>query len=163
MASVDRSLQSQINPLHLPNQPITNHVQTPNMDTNIPQPPRKPMSKKAKILTGIVATIAILLIGSYYFISHMFAPQSVANGFMDAIAEKDVQKVKDYITEGQMVFSVNDDQVESYINYLHKDPRILSDISKQLNQDVALLESADTIPAIGECWRFINGQSYTKR
>ena len=80
------------------------------------------MSKKAKILTGIVATGAILLIGSYYFISHMFAPQSVADGFMDAIVEKDVQKVKNYITEGQMVFSLNDDQVESYINYLHKDP-----------------------------------------
>ena len=131
-----------------PNQSITNHVQKPNMDTNIPQSPRKPMSKKAKILTGIVATGAILLIGSYYFISHMFAPQSVADGFMDAIVEKDVQKVKNYITEGQMVFSLNDDQVESYINYLHKDRRILSDISKQFNQDIALLESPDTIPAM---------------
>ena len=95
--------------------PKTGTVQPPHTGTNSPQPPRKPMSKKTKILTGIVVTIAILLIGSYYFISHMFGPQSVADGFMDAIAEKDVQKVNDYITEGQMVSSVNNDQVKSYI------------------------------------------------
>ena len=131
-----------------PNQSITNHVQPPNTGTNTPQIPRKPMSKKAKILTGIGAAVVILLIGSYYFISHMFAPQSVADGFMDAIVEKDVQKVKDYITEGQMVPSLNKEQVEAYISYLHKDRRVLTDVSKQLNQNVARLESPDGHPAM---------------
>ena len=129
-------------------QPVTNTVQSPNRSTNRPQPASKPMSKKAKILTGIVATVAILLIGSYYFISHMFAPQSVANGFLDAIEEEDVQKVKEYVTEGQRGLSVNDDQVKSYINYLLEDTRVLSDISDQLNRDVELLES-DTLPVVG--------------
>ena len=54
-----------------------------------------------------------------------------------------------------MVISVNDHQVESFIDYLHRDPRVLADISEQLNKNAALLESADNIPGIGDSEPFM--------
>ena len=69
---------------------------------------------------------------------------------MDAVAEKDVQKVKTYITEGQMVLSLDDKQVESFIKYLHEDPRTLSDISKRFAKDMAQYDATDTITVMGE-------------
>ena len=80
----------------------------------------------------------------------MFGPESVADGFMDAVAEKDVQKVKNYITEGQLVLSLDDKQVESFIKYLHEDPRTLSDISKRFTKDLAQYDATDTITVMGE-------------
>lgn len=136
-----------------PSQPTyqqpANPVPTSETRTGAARPPKKPMSKKAKILTGVAVTFAILLIGSYYFINHMFGPASVADGFMDAIAEKDVQKVKNYITEGQMVLSLDDKQVESFIKYLHEDPRTLTDISKRFSKDMAQYEATKTISVMG--------------
>ncbi|MCQ6277097.1 zinc-ribbon domain-containing protein [Bacillus sp. V3B] len=138
------------NPVSKPTASTQSTNGTPSMENQqmTPPPPRKPLSKKAKVLTTIAVTFAILLVGSYYVISNMFGPEATANQFMEAIESKDTQKVKQFINEGQLELSVDDEQTKAFITYLHEDPRMITAMSESFNQNLALYESTDSIPAV---------------
>lgn len=50
--------------------------------------PRKPMSNNAKILTGIVIALAVILFGAYTFIGNSFKPEKVAVKYFKAYTDK---------------------------------------------------------------------------
>ncbi|MDQ0243734.1 putative membrane protein YvbJ [Bacillus fengqiuensis] len=108
--------------------------------------PKQPLfkSKKAKILTVCGLTAALILAGSYYGVQQMLAPKTVANSFIKAVNEKDAQKLKKFINEGQFEMKVNDSQAETFIAYLHEHPRMISSMADGLQSEAASYEKDDS-------------------
>lgn len=57
----------------------------------------KPKDKKKTMITYIIVGVVILLIAAYLFISNMFSPKKVAEGFFNAVVSLDANMLYDYI------------------------------------------------------------------
>ncbi|TYR78878.1 hypothetical protein FZC66_17795 [Priestia megaterium] len=103
------------------------------------------MSKKTKAVAISVAAAAGLLFAGYYTVDKMMmSPEAVAENFVEAVQKKEVQKVKTFVNEGQIELSANDEQVKAFIEYLHKNPKMLSSIADGLDEESALYEKEGT-------------------
>lgn len=108
--------------------------------------PRKPMSKKTKVLSASILAAAVVLGGGYYAVNKMvMSPRAVSEGFVNAVKEKDIDKVKSYVNEGQIELSANDEQTKSFVEYLHHNPKVLSSINDGLLKETASYEAKATL------------------
>ena len=114
-----------------------------------PSLPKKPLSKKAKIVIVAVTSLAILLIGCYYIIGNILGAQSIASNFTEALQTKNIERVKEIINDGQLELSVDDKQTEAFVTYLHEDPRRITAVSEQLKQNALGYESDEFGSAFG--------------
>lgn len=80
--------------------------------------PKKPMSKKNKIILGVAIIVAIVVFAGYQLITHQYSPETIASSFMDAIVKKDAGKVYGYL-------DITDDGVfmtkEKFVTVFDKD------------------------------------------
>ena len=95
------------------------------------------------------ASLAVLLIGSYYIIGNLLGAQSVASNFTEAVQTKDIEKVKEIINAGVLEWSVDAEQTEAFVTYLHEDPRRMTAVSERLKQDALRYESDESGSAFG--------------
>ena len=61
------------------------------------RPPRKPMSKKTKIIWILVLIIVVALIAAYQIIGSQFSPKAVAKEYVEALVDNDMDKIYDYL------------------------------------------------------------------
>ncbi|MEH7584169.1 zinc ribbon domain-containing protein, partial [Priestia megaterium] len=117
-------------------------AQQPHYEQQQRSNPRKPMSKKTKVLSASILAAAIVLGGGYYAVDKMvMSPRAVSEGFVNAVKEKDIDKVKSYVNEGQIELSANDEQTKSFVEYLHHNPKVLSSINDGLLKETASYEA----------------------
>lgn len=68
--------------------------------------PRKPISKKTKIMVGIIAVVAIVFIAGFSILSNLTSPKTVAKNYVDAIVKKDASKLYNYLElDGDKTFT----------------------------------------------------------
>jgi len=106
--------------------------------------PKRPLfsSKKSKIITIIAAVLAVVLIGGYFTIDRMLmSPSVVTESFVTAVQEKDIAKVKAHINEGQLEMEASNEDVKAFVEYLNEYPRLITEISDQLELDAQAFES----------------------
>ncbi|KRE10447.1 hypothetical protein ASE46_02455 [Bacillus sp. Root239] len=102
----------------------------------------KPSNKKTKAITISVIAAAAILGGAYYGIDKtIMAPKAVSKGFVTAVKENDVSKVKGYVNDGQTKLKANDEQTKSFITYLNENPDVMKSISEGLAADSKALSS----------------------
>lgn len=54
---------------------------------------KKPISKKTKILVGVIAVVVAALVGTYFYLSSLFTPEKIALKYFKAYANKDANKI----------------------------------------------------------------------
>ncbi|MED3865154.1 zinc ribbon domain-containing protein [Priestia megaterium] len=102
----------------------------------------KPSNKKTKVITISVIAAAAILGGAYYGIDKtMMAPRAVSEKFIASVKGNDVDKVKQYVNDGQIQLEANDEQTKSFITYLHENPDVMKSISEGLAADSRALEA----------------------
>ncbi len=93
-------------------------------------------SKRTNLKWIIALLIFILLTGTYYYFDKIYySPDKVFEDFTNAIDTKDVHKVKTYLNDGQREMKVTDKQTEIFINDLHNNPKIYSDLYTNLKTE----------------------------
>jgi uncharacterized membrane protein YvbJ len=108
-------------------------------------PSNKKMSKKSKGIVASVIALVVLLGGTYYTVNKtIMSPKAVSEGFVKAVKEKDIEKVKSYVNEGQMELKANNEQTEAFITYLTENPKTFSDIADVLDSEATAFENADS-------------------
>ena len=55
---------------------------------------KKPISKKTKILVGVIAVVVAALVGTYFYLSSLFTPEKIALKYFKAYANKDADKIR---------------------------------------------------------------------
>lgn len=99
-------------------------------------------SKTSKIVSLIVAVLAIILFGSYYTINKIYmSPDAVADRFMDAVQEKDTDKLKTFINEGQLEMDATERDVKAFLAFLDERPRTITSMSEQFEEEVKQYKS----------------------
>ncbi len=79
-------------------QPVNNAV--PNQMTNaqsVATQPAKPMSKQTKLILAIVAVVAIVFGGAYYYLGTLVTPEKVAENYFNALVELDAKKIYSFL------------------------------------------------------------------
>ena len=70
------------------------------------QAPKKPMSKKSKIILGVVAVVVIAFIVFYQVLGNKYSPKQIAKDYIEAVINKDAGKLYSYIElEGDKTFT----------------------------------------------------------
>lgn len=102
----------------------------------------KPSNKKTKVIAISVIAAAAILGGAYYGIDKtMMAPKAVSEKFIASVKGNDVDKVKQYVNDGQIQLEANDEQTKSFLTYLHENPDVMKSISEGLAADSRALEA----------------------
>ncbi|MBT2257857.1 zinc ribbon domain-containing protein [Priestia megaterium] len=102
----------------------------------------KPPNKKTKVIAISVIAAAAILGGAYYGIDKtMMAPKAVSEKFIASVKGNDVDKVKQYVNDGQIQLEANDEQTKSFITYLHENPDVMKSLSEGLAADSRALEA----------------------
>ena len=57
--------------------------------------PKKTISKKQKILIGVIVVVALVLIGGYCFLNNRFGPEGVAKEYLNARINNDASRIYD--------------------------------------------------------------------
>lgn len=57
--------------------------------------PKKTISKKQKILIGVIVVVALVLIGGYCFLNNRFGPEGVATEYLKAMISNDASRIYD--------------------------------------------------------------------
>lgn len=70
------------------------------------QAPKKPMSKKSKIILGVVVVVVIAFIVFYQVLGNKYSPKQIAKDYIEAVINKDAGKLYSYIElEGDKTFT----------------------------------------------------------
>ena len=56
---------------------------------------KKPISKKKKILIGVIVLVVVALIGGYCFLNNRFGPEGVATEYLEAMISNDAGRIYD--------------------------------------------------------------------
>src|SRR5699024_4891004 len=73
-------------------------------------------NKRTKILTTIIASIAILFLGTYFVMDkYIFNPESVADKFVDALNEKDVPKIQSLMKEDELKSNTSKEEIKTFL------------------------------------------------
>lgn len=113
--------------------------------------PRNSISKKTKVLSASILAAVVVLGGGYYAVDKMvMSPRAASEGFVKALKEKDIDKVKSYVNEGQIELSANDEQTKSFVEYLHRNPKVLSSINDGLSEETASYEETGTLDEVSD-------------
>lgn len=106
--------------------------------------PKQPLfkTKKSKITAIVAAVLAAVVIAAYFIIDKtMMSPSVVAENFVAAVQQKDIEKVKEHINQGQLEMEASSEDVEAFVNHLHEYPRLITEISEQLASEAKALEN----------------------
>lgn len=77
--------------------------------THVDRPPRKPMSKKTKIISVIVIVVIVGLFAAYQIVGNQFSVKTVAKEYVEALADNDWNKLYSYLNlEGDTTFVSQD-------------------------------------------------------
>lgn len=80
-----------------------NNVQPNNVQNQMPNTqvmatqPAKPMSKKTKLILTIIAVIAVIFGGAYYYVGTLVTPEKVAEDYFNALVELDAKKIYKFL------------------------------------------------------------------
>ena len=101
--------EQQVNPSQ--GEENVNNVQTNNMQNQMPNTqvmatqPAKPMSKQTKLILTIIAVIAVLFGGAYYYLGTLVTPEKVAEDYFNALVEVDAKKIYKFLQVEQTDFT----------------------------------------------------------
>ena len=93
------------------NEGDVNNVQTNNMQNQMPNTqvmatqPATPMSKQTKLILTIIAVIAVLFGGVYYYLGTLVTPEKVAEDYFNALVEVDAKKIYKFLQVEQTDFT----------------------------------------------------------
>ena len=77
--------------------------------THVDRPPRKPMSKKTKIISVIVIVVIVGLFAAYQIVGNQFSVKTMAKEYVEALADNDWNKLYSYLNlEGDTTFVSQD-------------------------------------------------------
>ena len=80
-----------------------NNVQPNNVQNQMPNTqvmatqPAKPMSKKTKLILTIIAVVAVIFGGAYYYVGTLVTPEKVAEDYFNALVELDAKKIYKFL------------------------------------------------------------------
>ena len=151
--------------------------QEPTM--NVPVTPAKPMSKKTKLIIGIVVAVLALLGGGYYYLGTLVTPEKVAENYFNALVENDADKIYNFMDVEDGPFTTKemfkkvvknttaDDKKVEVVNYEVGTPKysdltkmtttvtityVLKDAEKSQTMDIQLTKSKDKKWVLFDNW-----------
>src|SRR5699024_4425624 len=114
--------------------------------------PKNPFfkNKQSKILTTIIASIAILFVGTYFVMDkYIFNPESVAVKLVAALNEKDVPKIQSLMKEYELKSNTSQEEIKTLIEYINNNPKMLSNISTHVKEEAISISKGNSNLAEG--------------
>ncbi len=169
------------------NQQINDNSQNQTMMQQ-PTTPSKPMSKKTKLIIGIVAALALLLGGGYYYLGTLITPEKVAENYFNALMENDADKIYSFMSIEESTFTTKkmfkkvvknttkDQPKIEVVNYEVGKPKyedltkmttkvtityVLKDVEKSQTMDIKLTKSKDAKWLFFDNWQ-VSTAAYTE-
>src|SRR5690625_5091341 len=107
-----------------------------------PTAPKKPMSKKNKIIIAAVAAVVILLFGSHSWASSHYSAESVEKRFYQALEEGDAKKIKKLATR-EDGSSIETEEAEALVQLVEDGGRSAADYLYYVPFDKKILGLVD--------------------
>src|SRR5699024_8026987 len=124
----------------------------PHQSSEQQNKPKKPFfkNKRSKILTTIIASIAILFLITYFFMyKYIFNQESVADKCIAAFNEKDVTKIQSLMKEDELKSNTSKEQIKTFLEYLDNNPKMLSNISSHVKEEAISISKGNSNLAEG--------------
>src|SRR5699024_7100454 len=118
--------------------PVSEASLAPHQSSEQQNKPKKPFfkNKRSKILTTIIASIAILFLGTYFVMDkYIFNPESVADKFVAALNEKDIPKIQSIMKEDEIKSNTSKEEITIFLKYLDNNTKMLSNISSHIKEE----------------------------
>ena len=105
-----------------PVQPLVETIQPP-IGGGAPQnaAPRKPMSKKTKIILGVVAGVIVLVVALKLILSSVFSADNTITKFINAVRERDADGVRSVATVYLDQMELTDEALEPFFDAFSAD------------------------------------------
>lgn len=107
-----------------------NNVQPNNVQNQMPNTqvmatqPAKPMSKKTKLILTIIAVIAVIFGGAYYYVGTLVTPEKVAEDYFNALVELDAKKIYKFLQVEDTEFTTEEMFEKVIKNTTNKDSKM---------------------------------------
>lgn len=166
-----------------------NDTATNQMTNNqkLSQTQKKPMSKKNKMIIGIIVAIVAVIAGCYYYVSTLTTPEKIAESYFNAVIENDAKKIYKFIDVEKSKFttekmfekvvknSTSKEKNTEVVNYQVGKPQykdlnkmtatvtityVLKDSEKSQTMDVKLTKSKEKKWVLFENW-LVSTAAYT--
>lgn len=127
--------------------------------------PKKPMSKKTKVIIGVVVAVVVALVGAYMYVGSLVTPEKIALKYFKAYAENDADTLYEVMNIQESKFvnkkllkeAVKDNEKIKIANYSVEDKEISEDAlsttvtityiadgsSKEKKKEIKLLKNKD--------------------
>ena len=84
------------------------------------QQPKKPMSKKSKVLLVSIVVLAGLAFGGHKYLESLYSPQKTVEAFVKAVQSEDVKQAKQMLDLSSLPEDIQDEEIKSYLAFLKK-------------------------------------------
>lgn len=127
--------------------------------------PKKPMSKKTKVIIGVVVAVLVVLVGVYMYVGSLITPEKIALKYFKAYAANDADTLYEvmnleeskFVSKKLLKESVKDNEDTKIANYSVKDSEVADDAlsttvtityveegsSKEKTKDIKLVKNKD--------------------
>lgn len=111
----------------------------PSAPTHITQGPKKPMSKKTKIMLVSVAVAIILLFGAHKIVESIMSQDRLIEQLETALLEKDNKAVAELLTTNDKKMKIDEKSVEGLMLFYKENPDQVNEVITALkNQSTAI-------------------------
>src|SRR5699024_1958717 len=148
---------------HIPKkEPVSEASLAPHQSSDQQQQnkPKKPFfkNKRSKILTTIIASIAILFLGTNFVMDkYILNLESVADKFVDAQNETDDQQHQSIMKEDELKSNTTKEEIKTFLEYLNNNPKMISNISSHVKEEAISISKNNSNMA--EDFEYINEET----
>ena len=103
----------------------------------IKKTPRKPLTKKQKLVIGSIAAIAVLAFAGYKIGENVYSEENQRAKIIKTVSSGDSEQLADIITTMDPNFEVTAENLEPFVTYLDDNPKYLSELINGLETNGA--------------------------
>src|SRR5699024_4455838 len=138
---------------HIPKkEPVSEASLAPHQSSERQNKQKKPFfnNKRSKILTRIIASIAILFLGTYFLMDkYILNTHSLSDIFVAALNEIDVPKIQSLMKENELNSNTSKKEIKTFLEYLDNNPKMLSNISSHVKEEAISISKGNSNLAEG--------------
>lgn len=105
--------------------------------------PRKPMSKKTKILLSTSLVLVIGFVTTYFILSSVYTEDKAVEKFKQALSDQDAKTLADMIYSENTDMKIDKDTIGGFLDFLDKNPSYKDELVESLKDQATSIKNSD--------------------
>lgn len=115
---------------------------------NQPSNPRKPVSKKGRVIISASFVLIIGLVTTYFILSSFYTEEKAVEKFKQALSDQDAKMLAGLVYSDNANMEINKDTIGGFLDFLEKNPSYQGEIVDSLYDQVSAMKDSGSREAM---------------